>query len=230
MNSLWKGLALLTLTHNVAFALHPVQGWYGGLLLGANYTPSTNFSFPSTSAGVPVAGALNYGMMGDIGGQFGYRFEKFRAEGQFFYNNSPYKSLEINGATIFAPSVNTTGYRVEGSTDLGAVMFNGYYDFFTNDTSRNLIPYIGAGVGYSYVSNKFNLYYQEVAIDSAQIKSHVSTAAGEVIVGASYFLDDFTFFGLDARYFTTVTKSSPLDARVQVYSLNLSFNGAFNIA
>lgn len=230
MNALWKGLLLFTLTHGASWALHPVQGWYGGILLGANYTPSTNFSFPSNPSGLPVSGALNYGLMGDIGGQFGYRVNNFRMEGQFFYNNSPYKSLELNGVTIFAPSVNTTGYRVEGSTDLGAVMFNGYYDFFTDDTSKSLIPYVGVGVGYAYVSNKFNLYYQEVAIDNAQIKSHVSTAAGEVIVGASYFLDDFTFFGLDARYFTTVTKSSPLDARAQVYSLNLSFNGAFNIA
>ena len=39
---------------------------------------------------------------------------------------------------------------------------------------------------------------------------------------------DFSAFSLDARYFTTQKKSQVLDARVQVYSLNLTFNGAFN--
>ena len=231
MNSLCKtGLLALLLTNGTAFALHPVQGWYGGILLGANYTPSTNFTLATPIEGLAARGALNYGLMGEIGGQFGYRFSKYRLEGQFFYNNSPYKSLELNGVTIFAPSINTTGYRVEGSTDTGAVMFNGYYDFFGNDTSKSLIPYLGLGVGYAYASNNFKLYYQEIAIDAAQIKAHTTSPAGQVILGASYFLDDFTFFSLDGRYFTTASKSNLLDARVQVYSLNLSFNGAFNIA
>lgn len=231
MNRLCKTgfLALLTM-NSMAYALHPVQGWYGGIMLGFNYTPSTNFTLPTPTPPLIAEGALNYGTMGQIGGEFGYRCGKYRFEGNYFYNNSPYKSLEVNGSTIFAPSINTTGYRIEGSTDTGAVMFNGFYDFFSSDLSSNLVPYLGGGIGYAYASNNFKIYNQEIVYDQASLKAHTTSPAGQAIVGASYFLDDFTFFGLDFRYFTTSANSKLLDARVQVYSLNLSFNGAFNIA
>ena len=231
MNPLCKtGFLALLLANGSAFALHPVQGWYGGLLLGFNYTPKTNFSLPTLTPGLNIDGTLNYGIFGEIGGQFGYRCGKYRLEGQLLYNNSPYKSLVLGGVTIRDDSSNTTGVRLEGSTDTGVAMFNGYYDFFTSDASRNFIPYVGLGLGYAYVSNNLKVYNKEVLVTKDRIKEHNTSPAGQIILGGSYFLDDFTFFGMDIRYLTTTTKSDALDSRVQVYSFNLSFNGAFNIA
>lgn len=224
------GFLALLLANGSAFALHPVQGLYGGILLGFNYTPKTNLYLPTFTPGVNVDGTLNYGILGDIGGQVGYRWNKYRLEGQFIYNNSPYKSIVVGGVTIRDDSSNTTGVRLEGSTDTGLAMVNGYYDFFTSDASRNFIPYVGAGVGYAYVSNNLKIYNKEVVVTAGRIKETNTSPAGQIILGSSYFLDDFTFFGMDVRYFTTSSKSNALDSRVQVYSFNLSFNGAFNIA
>ena len=167
--------------------------------------------------------------MGAIGGQLGYRCGKYRFEGQYFYNNNPYKSLELGNITIFAPS-SSPDFRIEGSTDSGFGMFNGFYDFLPNDPRSNLVPYLGVGVGYAYVSNNLTVYYNDVNLYAAHVKEATSSAAGQGIVGMSYFLDDFASFALDFRYLTTTAKTKLLDSRLQVYSLNLSFNGAFNLA
>ena len=95
------------------------------------------------------------------------------------------------------------------------------------------------GIGYAYTENSINMsFYYDKDITGATIPGYevlnlnisrnTSSPAGQVMIGASYFLDDFSAFSLDARYFTTQKKSQVLDARVQVYSLNLTFNGAFN--
>ena len=241
------GLLALLLTNASAYAVNPVQGWYGGMLLGFNYTPSTNFTFPTTFVPPPeVIGlipaipthvdiTLNYKTMGQIAGEVGYRCGNYRVEGQLGYNNSPYSSLKLEGSggksiTLFAPST-SQHYTFEGSTDTISGMINGYYDFIPTEPDANLAPFVGLGLGYAYTQNVINMnfWYNSTEIREARISRTTTSPAGQVMIGASYFLDDFTAFSLDLRYFTTQKKSEVLQARVQVASVNLTFNGAFNL-
>ncbi|HBI21924.1 MAG TPA: hypothetical protein DDY37_04980, partial [Legionella sp.] len=229
-------LVALLLANGSSYALNPVQGWYGGVLIGVNYTPSSNFSrertFPFISTTEPytkqaplrasfASNHLEYSTMGAVGGQLGYRCGKYRLEGQFLYNNSPYRSLRgtVTGPegqqtsfSIYAPST-STGFRIEGSTDSGLGMLNGFYDFLPSDPRSNVAPYIGLGVGYAYFSNNLRVYYNEVNIDAARVKESISSPAGQAILGVSYFLDDFASFALDVRYFTSTAKSTFMDSR-----------------
>lgn len=221
-------LIALLLANGSAHALNPVQGWYGGVLIGVNYTPSANFNIPTQIPPINVPGAVNYGIMGALGGQFGYRFDKYRLEGQYLYNNSPYTSLELANVTIFAPSTSTE-FRMEGATDTGIGMLNGFYDFLPSDPRSNIAPYLGVGLGYAYFSNTLKLYYNDTELYNAHVKEATSSPAGQAIIGMSYFLDDFASFAFDVRYLTSTAKSKFLDSRLQVYTVNLSFNGAFNL-
>jgi hypothetical protein len=251
MNLFVKTSAMaLLIGSGIAHALNPVQGWYGGVLIGANYTPSADFfSTPayqattpgtSTTLKIDTAATLNYGTMGEIGGQLGYRHQNYRVEGQYFYNNSPYSSLALNSLTINGvPTHNTNTLKtssdvspyIEGSTDTGLLMLNGFYDFLPTNPSGHVAPYLGLGLGYAYSSNNFSIYFQPVvdgSITQYKIKQHMTSPAGQGILGLTYFLDDFSSFGLDFRYLTTSGKSDLLQSRVQVYTLNFLFNGAFN--
>lgn len=233
------GLLALLLTNASAYAVNPVQGWYGGILMGLNYTPGTNFNFPTTfvppplvpitiPSNVPIT--LSYKTMGQLAGEVGYRCGNYRVEGQLAYNNSPYSSLKINKQTLFAPSTSPY-YNFEGSTDTASGMINGYYDFLPSEPDSNFAPFLGLGVGYAYTTNVINLdfWYNNTEIRNVHISRHTTSPAAQAMVGASYFLDDLSAFSLDLRYFTTTNKSSVLDARVQVFTLNLTFNGAFNL-
>ena len=118
-------------------------------------------------------------------------------------------------------------------------MINGYYDFIPFDSESNFVPFVGLGLGYAYTQNSIDmsLWYDKNSAGATvpgyevlalNINRSTSSAAGQVILGASYFLDDLTAFSLDARYFTTQKQSEVTQARVEVITLNLSFTGAFN--
>ena len=66
-------------------------------------------------------------------------------------------------------------------------------------------------------------------VTTLDVNEATTSLAGQAMIGASYFLDDLTAFSLDLRYFTTEKKSQVLNARVQVLTVNLTFNGAFNL-
>lgn len=238
------GLLALLLANSSIHALNPVQGWYGGILLGLNYTPSTNFIFPSTF--VPPTdlpsniilptdsyGELTYGHMGQLAGQLGYRCGKYRIEGQLGYNNSPYKTLKVNDFTLIGSTTTTNlNYTSKGATNTASFMVNGYFDLLPTDPDSSFAPLIGIGLGYASTQNQIELtYWTSSGVEvspNINIKETTNSPAGQVMIGGSVFLDDFTAFSLDLRYFTTQKKSETTDARVQVASINLTFNGAFD--
>lgn len=232
------GLIALLLTNASAYAVNPVQGWYGGILLGINYTPSTNFTFPTSFTPPPeipivipttVPISLNYKTMGQLAGQVGYRCGKFRGEGQLAYNNSPYSSLKINNVTLFAPSTSPY-YSFEGSTNTLSGMVNGYYDFLPSAPDSSFAPFVGLGLGYAHTQNVIDLdfWYNNQQIRHVQIKRSGNSPAGQAMIGANFFMDDFAVFALDLRYFTTANKSTVSNARVEFLTVNLTFNGAFD--
>ncbi len=241
------GLFAFFIANSSAFALNPVQGLYGGILLGVNATHTAQFTFPSTftipsptSLTIPADTpfTLNYGHMGQIAGQGGYRCGKFRIEGQIGYNGSPYNSLQINDLTL--SNSDNNAYNFEGSTNTLYGMINGYFDVMPIDPESNLVPFIGIGIGYASTKNtlQMDLYSDQIdgvtvpgyQVGAINVSETTTSPAAQAMIGASYFLDDFSAFSLDLRYLTTQKKSDILNARVEVLSLNLTFNGAFDVS
>lgn len=273
----------LILMCNSANALNVVEGWYGGLILGASSQPTVAFTYtfsypigdPAPTVVATQDGRLTYDVFGNIGLMAGYRFYSgFRAELEGNYNYVGYKKLAINilDPTLLTPPIteetitvtvrtpsHSTGIKMEGSTSSGLVFINGIYEFIQRDCEDNWVPYLGLGVGYGYINNSAKLFDNEVDVDSGvnggNVSVNTSTPIAQAIIGISYFLDDFSAFALDARYIVSakkvgyltptyegipdsylveqpgdiiLTQSIGFSERLQIFSINLTFTGAFN--
>ncbi len=228
-----------------AHAVNPATGWYGGLIVGANYAPNLSFNYLNTSGELKPA-QLGHNIMGTAGGQIGFRWcDNYRAEAEFFFNNSPYSYLRLGDTTIHAHKT-STGLRLNGKTESGIATFNLFYDIF-GDFSSNTVPYLGIGAGYAYVRSEVNFYLNDVLVtaenydsivDAIPTKKSKSGPVAQAILGVSYYLDDFSYFALDVRYLVSAEQTiltqqvnqtnNAINARYQLYSLNIIFNGAFD--
>lgn len=180
---------------------------------------------------------LNYSAFGQIGAQIGYRFKNMRLEGQFFYNTSPYKNLKINGPLVdFDISGNgDQNLYITGETNTAAGMVNVYYDFIDLPFKlMDITPFVGIGGGYANVSNNLTLYAAGKPLNNNPIAPNGSHFAGQLMTGLLYFIDEFSTIGLDYRYFTTASQTVSIAAgntsfRNQIQSVNLTYNGSFNL-
>lgn len=247
------GLLALLIANSSAHATDFAQGLYAGILLGASYSPSTWYFMPAEQVDnlntlhdlvlpdspltLDGIGKVSHGYLGQIAGQVGYRFcGKYRVEGQIAYNNTPINSLTFGDLTLDGKTHEY--YNFKGNIDTLIGMVNGYYDFMPSDPRSYVAPYVGIGIGYISSSSLIdingwarnpNVPLGGEQIFSAHIKDKLTSPAGQIILGTNIFLDDFSSFGLDIRYLTSATASTATDARLQIYSLNLTFNGAFNL-
>lgn len=235
---------------SVTFAVNPTPGAYVGIIVAGSYATSLsqNINVPqSYTKKNPnfelISGNyqanLAYAIQGAVGGQIGYREDKFRGEIEIFYNSNPYSSLTLNtpdGTSYsLSGSQTTTGAYMQGQTNTAAGMINLYYDMLPPDyIDSYFAPFIGIGAGVASVSNQIKLYYNQ----TQEFKSHTKThngLGGQVIVGALFFLDDFSYFSVDFRYFTTTkyTQTAINDynytTQNQLLSVNLSFDSALNL-
>jgi opacity protein-like surface antigen len=242
---------LLAITSS-AYAVNPQPDWYAGLLVGGNYIPNMHFTYVDPLAQVKP-GTLGYDILGQFGGQIGYRWcDNYRFEGQFFYNSTSFSYLRLDTLTIHSQD-ESAGLRMNGATQSGVIAFNAFYDFF-GDYSSNAVPYVGAGIGYAYISSKIKWFADDTQITVPQVEDYLgldfsgpgiagngqshSGIVGQLIAGISYYMDDFSYFALDARYLVskeqtimgrqTRRASNSFDLRYQLYSINLIFNGAFD--
>lgn len=237
------------LIHITSYALNPVQGLYGGLFIGGSHAPTTTVSYIYPTTQLLSTGRLTYSLFGDLGLNIGYRINQFRVEGEAFYNNNSYQSLTLNNQTILSPS-KSSGLRLNGRTGTLALMFNGFYDVYFAGEQSNFIPHLGLGLGYANLRNNLKFYCNNVNVGTntltynssnntcsmtptnpvgptSNIASHANTGAAQVILGFSYFMDDFATIGLDFKHFET-RKVNPLNAAVQLNTLNIAFNCAFD--
>ena len=221
------GLCMFLLKAQAVFAITPVPALYAGLVLGGSYQTSSTLNVynPITNSKVPVK--LEHSFLGNIGGEVGYRFNHFRLEGELFINSNPYKSLKVGNYTLNKTGNFSTGYAMKGQTNIGALMINGFYDFFSEKDGSNFAPYVGIGVGYAYIMNNIKFYYNNNQIPNSSFSYNTSAPAAQGIVGFGHFLDNFTFVSLDFRYFTTKAISS-YDVRPQVGSINFNVIGSFD--
>jgi len=221
------GLVFILLASSGVYAVNPVPGWYGGLMLGVSQTPNIIFPVIDYPSILPYPDAkLAYRIFGDFGLYGGYRYCHFRGELQFLINNNHYNYLEYGPFIVYTPTSSTT-LRMKGQTTTAAFMLNGFYDIYTPDTETSFVPYVGIGFGYAEVKNNVKFYYNNIVVPNSILSRSSSATAAQGIVGLSYFLDDFASFGLDYRYFTT-DKVQPFNQRLIINSINLSFTGGFD--
>lgn len=266
-------------------AITPKNNWYAGIFLGPSATSSSSFDFgePINFEGPNVSvsassGKINYSVLGGIGGQIGYRFcNRYRVEGELFYNNNPIKQLQLYDYQMtntydpnfnesvplktFSNVENSSDSHIQGEANTGAFMLNFIYDLLTpnpnGDGFNKVAPFVGIGIGYAYVQNAMQFLrpttedpandpYNNREIFSVLQKRYIY--AGQIMGGLNYFIDDFTWIGIDIRYFSTgssnvkssytytsptatntISSSSSLFSnKTQFISANLSFSGTLN--
>lgn len=204
----------------------PKQCWYGGITLGVSKAKTVDFFFRNPITKIDQVGNMQYAGYGDIGGQLGYRIDQFRVEGQLLYNYSPYTKL-TTPTNVFLGRKDTPPFQLKGYTGIAAFMLNGYFDFMSMNAPSGLYPYLGAGVGYADVMNKFSFRHDPKNVITKHPKNYGSPAV-QGIIGLGNYLDDFTSINLEYHYLTTKAKSN-FRNRPQVNMLNLTLNGAFDI-
>lgn len=241
-------VCLNILTMNASHALSPNGGIYGGLNIGASYVPalSANFLSPfiqnQLSNNGPYAdyfttstvnAKLNFSNYGQLGAQLGYRWDQFRLELEYFYNQTNYNSIQVNNKTILSTNTSSEAY-FSGATTTSAGMINFLVDMLPPlYIDSNFAPFIGIGGGYAYLKNNPTFYLNKLDVSQYDFSRTTSKYAGQAIVGALYFLDDFNAFGLDFRYFTTgkitgnLRNEQTVNIFYQILSINITYNASF---
>lgn len=220
------------------FALNPIPGAYGGMMAQVSRGPSTrpiDFNHDNLS----FLGTVNYSQLGGGGGAFvGYRIQNVRLEGEILYNRVSYSSLKIGSCTLQSPTVETpTGHcpqdhfqqdRVgfNGSTATLYGLFNGYYDFFSYGSENTVIPYLGLGIGQARIKNSSN-FVNTTTQASRGGSSTISSLAAQGILGVSFYIDDYTWAGIDYRYLTTNGLTDFGNGRYGISTLNFNINFSF---
>lgn len=238
---------LLMVSVSPAEALSPIQGWYGGLMVGGSKAPDIGFNTVNLIQNQTGNGVISYSILGNIGAQLGYRMNHLRVEGQFLFNNNPYAHLSLNGTDV--PNNNSSSstatqlknikvpplpFTFDGYTNTYAGMLNGFYDFYSTDDSIRFVPYVGVGIGYEQVQNSIQFFKTGAFFRS--YAQHRQQASGQIISGLSYFLTDYTSFSLDVRYLSALSSETDTTQRTsfqncpKIYSVNALFNASFNFA
>ena len=128
------------LASNVLSAAVPIDGWYASLFGGYSYIPN-NLS-TSTSGYLISYSSFNSGF--NAGGRFGYKSNPLRFEGEFTYLHANISGFKINNV----PQGNESG-----DASVPMIMANIYYDF--PEIIQSIEPFLGFGIGYSWVSTAF---------------------------------------------------------------------------
>lgn len=221
------GLCLLSQS---LLAANPLKGWYAGLVFGGAYPNGVHFTATNPFTNMPVSNTLSYSLGGSIGGQLGYRCDQFRVEIEGLFNSDPYSKLTIGDNLVikrYDTAIGGIPVHLKGNTQIYTGILNGYYDFYQMDSEMNFVPYVGLGVGYAYTSNQFKLYnFGEPVFYTDKTNS---SALGQAIVGAQYFVDDTVSVGLDYRFIALSNLGIQNSSTNHFFlnTLNLSFNFAF---
>lgn len=224
---------------SILHAVNPPRGWYAGVFLGPTMTNKMTYPFKNPLTGTNDSGTMKYNVLGNVGVDLGYRINKFRAEGEFFFNASPYDSLQLGSVVIphttgknapastTEPTLETLGMK--GYTYTSALLVNGFYDFFSYCEGCFWAPYVGAGIGYAHIVNNIKFYNNDSAIGGSMTSNEVNKPAAQAIVGVNYFVDDFASFGIDFRYFAT-QKIDHFETGLRIASVNFTVAGSFDCA
>lgn len=217
MNKLVKLSLLSTLVFNhTVFALNPVQGIYVQLIgTGSRGNTNADFTFFNPVTERLIDGKLKYNPLGGgIGLSSGYKFSNFRIEGELLYNYNSYDYFTVDGCRVQSPSVSTPvgetcpaffgdeQIGLKGNTSVVYGMVNAFYDFFSHNSESLLVPYIGGGIGYTWITNTENLT-NKITTTTVKFSETHNASAAQGILGLGYYIDDYSWVSLDYRYITT---------------------------
>lgn len=174
------------------------QNWYLGGAVGYNQTSDATSEGPNRV--VDVSFDEGYILSSIVGYDFG---NNFRLEGAFDSRNNDGESLSFNNVDRPFTSKGNVSYSLIGSL---------YYDF---PVEAAFTPYIGAGLGISYIENEF--FYGAVDFDDSDTAFAWQVAAG----GSTSFSDRIDLF-VEAKYFSAVdpefVRTSPMDSGISLES------------
>jgi opacity protein-like surface antigen len=192
-----------------------------------------------------IPGKLKMSMLGGIGGDIGYRIHSdYRLEAELLYNDTPISDVTIGNYTI-GDSESGPTINIDGDLNTVALMFNFIYEIpiKSHDGFSAFRPYLGGGVGYAYAFNSLTFQYGENTAEQADgaapttlyettFSNNHSLFAVQGILGMSYFIDDFCWLSLDARYFTApiaydMNKYATINfqTNTSIYSVMIGFHG-----
>ena len=224
-------LAGLLFVNTSIFAATPAEGLYAGFIAGLSYSPNVSFyvTDPFTGTGITSLGTLNHKIGGDGGAQIGYRICNFRLEGELMLNVAPFSQLTLAGTTIKRHVTPIIPIRMGGQTVFGAGFFNAYFDIYDEENDPTFVPYVGLGVGYSYLRTNLRLTIPYVYVNSvsSSLRDSETTPMGQIILGTSYYFSDVASLGMDYRYMTTKSINF-FNTRLQAHTLNFVFNYSFD--
>jgi len=180
-------LAVSALALLAPFAAHaevPAEGWYVGGNSIMTHQLDTDVKVGAVTDTVKYDGG--WGLAGYGGYAFG---NGFRAEGEYAYRH-------VSVTNVTGPSAGTA----DGGIHNHALMANGYYDI---NTGMRLTPYVGAGIGVSFVDID-----NVRTINAATLNDTQPAFAYQGIAGAALALDDGWSLTADYRYFATLDVTS----------------------
>lgn len=215
------------LLYGIANSAIPLEGWYAGLVVGPTKASDLNFNLTNPFTGFPASGKLKYSTGINGGGQIGYRYDKFRSEAQFLFNQNNFNTVQVGNLSLTAANANSTTSTASflGHTSFIAGMFNTYYEFYKEEVEVKFVPYVGLGIGYAQVSNSVQLFYEERQVFERNDTAYAPI--GQVIAGLSYFFNDVRSISVDYRY-TTTPKNEALNSSISIQSINFSVNFSFD--
>ena len=178
-------LLIIALYPSSALANGPYIGVHAGLTV-----PSSSSFVHSISTLVIAQGAAELDNGYAIGGVAGYRFSKFRVEGELFYRNNDFGSVGLTAPIPLSASA-------DGQVSITSFLVNAYYDI---ELSEKIAPYIGLGVGYSWLSvdlkeNLFDFHLIDNETDSCP--------AGQFLIGTGISIAPQMMIDVGYRYFIT---------------------------
>lgn len=192
----------------------PVNGFYGGVIIGQTYASEIELmaKIPFTRKSIKTQINLENGY--NYGGQFGYRFYKYRLEGEVFSNENSFGELKFGKRAITPKS---TFYHHSGKVNFLAAVGNIYYDLYRG----NLIPYIGIGIGIAEIQSNLELFYKNYKIRDTKYTRTLPMA--QAIIGINYFLYENFSMGFDFRYMR-VPRQDIINASANIESINFLIN------
>lgn len=210
-----------------SYALNtPVNGLYFGGNLGGTFAP--NISNVSTPILGPTATATLIPRLGGTGGlSLGYRFKSFRAEAQVY---GTYDKVHKFTSSVLGGFPNSTTDVTGSLHTQGAIMLNAYFDYLHKNSRHEYsphLPHLGIGIGKARVGSKLALTNKASRLTTTLVDKAQSVTVGQLIVGYSQFLDDFTTIGIDYRLHKYGTLSTLGKGFIR-HSINLTFNAALD--
>ena len=177
-------LAAVTVWLFLASGADAAEGWYASVQAGGNFLSDADLDEPT---GVLVALGTNveFDPGFNLAGALGYRWKKFRVEGEVAYAVNDIDQFEILGI----------GVNGGGDVDSVAFMANAFRDF---DIGAPWSVYLGGGIGVAIIS------INDADILGVPLADDDDTAfAYQLGTGVGYEITRATTLSLDYRYFAT---------------------------